>query len=185
MELNDFLDQIPQALSRLSVDLTVKWQSRAARDEFGDGRDRLCYQAHFGRDTPCPGCNVAEVIAKRTTQSWFLSQEKDGRPVYFEVIMTPVCDEELDAVRILVTGVNAGEGMPGLVETVTVGQDVIAAEGVFGTTLSILKLPVMVAAEVTSLPPLSVNVSLAAKATLLSLSMITTWAPTAAFDGNP
>lgn len=101
MELNDFLDQIPQALSRLSVDLTVKWQSRAARDEFGDGRDRPCYQAHFGRDTPCPGCNVAEVIAKRTTQSWFLSQEKDGRPVYFEVIMTPVCDEDGKVIELI------------------------------------------------------------------------------------
>ena len=101
MELNDFLDQIPQALSRLSVDLTVKWQSRSARDEFGDGQDLPCYKAHFGRDTPCLGCNVAEVIAKRTTQSWFLSQEKDGRPVYFEVIMAPVCDADGKVIELI------------------------------------------------------------------------------------
>ena len=66
MELNRFLDQIPQALSRLAVDLKVKWQSTAARDEFGDGREAPCYKAHFGRDSPCTGCNVAEVIAKHS-----------------------------------------------------------------------------------------------------------------------
>jgi len=101
VELNRFLDQIPQALSRLSVDLSVKGQSRAARDEFGDGRNLPCYQAHFGRESTCPGCNVAEVIAKRTTQRWFLSQEKDGRPVYFEVIMAPVCDADGKVVELI------------------------------------------------------------------------------------
>ena len=101
VELNRFLDQIPQALSRLSVDLTVKWQSRNARDEFGDGRDTPCYKAHFGRESPCSGCNVAEVIAKRTTQRWFLSQERDGRPVYFEVIVAPVCDEDGKVIELI------------------------------------------------------------------------------------
>ena len=101
MELNRLLDQIPQALSRLSVDLTVKWQSRTARNEFGDGRDLPCYKAHFGRESPCPGCNVAEVIATGTTQRWFLSQEKDGRPVYFEVIVAPVCDDDGKVIELI------------------------------------------------------------------------------------
>jgi signal transduction histidine kinase len=101
VELNRFLDQIPQALSRLSVDLTVKWQSSAARDEFGDGQGTPCYKAHFGRDSVCPGCNIAEVIAKRTTQSWFLTQEKDGRKVYFEVIAAPVCDEDGKVIELI------------------------------------------------------------------------------------
>ena len=52
VQLNRFLDQIPQALSRLSVDLSVKWQSRTARDEFGEGQGSPCYRAHFGRDEP-------------------------------------------------------------------------------------------------------------------------------------
>ncbi len=101
MELNRFLDQIPQALSRLSVDLTVKWQSRAAREEFGEGLNAPCYKAHFGRESPCPGCNIAEVIAKRTTQSWFLTQEKDGRKVYFEIIAAPVCDEDGKVIELI------------------------------------------------------------------------------------
>ena len=101
MELNRFLDQIPQALTRLSVDLTVKWQSRTARDEFGDGRNDPCYKAHFDRDSPCSGCNVAEVIAKRATQSWFLSLEKDGRPAYYEVIVAPVCDEHGKVIELI------------------------------------------------------------------------------------
>lgn len=51
---------------------------------------------------------------------------------------TPVRDEELEAVRILVTGVNAGEAMPRPVETVTVGQGVIATEGVFAGMRGVL-----------------------------------------------
>lgn len=101
MELNRFLDQIPQALSRLSVGLKVKWQSSAARDEFGDGQDTPCYTAHFKRDSPCPGCNVAEVIAKRTTQSWFLTTEREGRTAYFEVIVAPVCDDDGKVVELI------------------------------------------------------------------------------------
>jgi signal transduction histidine kinase len=101
VQLNRFLDQIPQALSRLSVDLSVKWQSRAARDEFGEGQGSPCYRAHFGRDTPCAGCNVAEVIAKRRTQSWFLSQDRDGRPAHFEVTVAPVCDEDGKVIELV------------------------------------------------------------------------------------
>ncbi len=51
---------------------------------------------------------------------------------------TPVRDEELEAVRILATGVNTGQGMPELVETVTVGQEVIATEGVFAGVRGVL-----------------------------------------------
>lgn len=51
---------------------------------------------------------------------------------------TPLRDEELEAVRILVTGVNGGEAMPRPVETVTVGQEVIATEGVFAGMRGVL-----------------------------------------------
>jgi transcriptional antiterminator NusG len=45
---------------------------------------------------------------------------------------TPLRDEELRSVRILVTGVNAGHGLPPRpVETLEVGQEVIVAEGAF------------------------------------------------------
>ena len=51
---------------------------------------------------------------------------------------TPLRDDELESVRILVNGVNAGEGLPRLVETVTVGQEVIATEGVFAGMRGVL-----------------------------------------------
>ncbi len=51
---------------------------------------------------------------------------------------TPVRDEELEAVRILVTGVKAGEAMPRPVETVTVEQKVIATRGVFAGMRGVL-----------------------------------------------
>ncbi len=51
---------------------------------------------------------------------------------------TPVRDEELEAVRVLVTGVNAGGAIPMPVETVTVGQEVIATEGVFAGMRGVL-----------------------------------------------
>jgi len=45
---------------------------------------------------------------------------------------TPLQDEELRSVRILVAGVNAGHGLPPRpVETLEAGQEVIVAEGAF------------------------------------------------------
>ena len=44
---------------------------------------------------------------------------------------TPLRDEELQSVRILVTGVNAGHGRPRTVENLEVGQEVIVTEGAF------------------------------------------------------
>ena len=51
---------------------------------------------------------------------------------------TPLRDEELESVRILVTGVNAGQGMPSPVETVTIGQQVVATRGVFAGIRGVL-----------------------------------------------
>lgn len=44
---------------------------------------------------------------------------------------TPLRDKELESVRILVTGVNAGHGMPRPVEKLEIGQEVIVTEGPF------------------------------------------------------
>ena len=51
---------------------------------------------------------------------------------------TPVRDEELEAVRILVTGVKGSEAMLRPVEAVTVGQEVIAIAGVFAGMRGVL-----------------------------------------------
>ena len=50
----------------------------------------------------------------------------------------PIRDEELESVRILVSGVNAGEEVPKVVETFTVGQVVIATEGAFAGMRGVL-----------------------------------------------
>ncbi len=51
---------------------------------------------------------------------------------------TPVRDEELEAVRILVTGVNAGHGLPRPVEDLELGHEVIATEGPFAGMRGVL-----------------------------------------------
>ena len=50
----------------------------------------------------------------------------------------PLRDEELESVRILVTGVNAGKGMPWPVETFTIGQEVVVTRGVFAGMRGVL-----------------------------------------------
>ena len=44
---------------------------------------------------------------------------------------TPLRDEELQSVRILVTGVNAGQGLPRPVQHLEAGQEVVVTEGAF------------------------------------------------------
>ena len=51
---------------------------------------------------------------------------------------TPLRDEELESVRILVTGVNAGHGMPRPVEKLEIGQEVIVTEGPFSGMRGVL-----------------------------------------------
>jgi len=55
----------------------------------------------------------------------------DGSPA-------PVRDEELDAIRIIVAGVNAGGSPPESVEFLHQGQEVIVTEGPFGGIRGIL-----------------------------------------------
>lgn len=55
----------------------------------------------------------------------------DGEPA-------PIRDVELESVSILVSGVNAGEEMPRLVETFTAGQVVIVIDGAFAGMRGVL-----------------------------------------------
>ena len=94
MELNRFLGHIPLALSRLSPELVVLDQSDAAREEYGDGVGKRCYEAYFGRTEPCHGCNVREVLRGKRTERWFLRQDNGDGDGYFEVSLSPVLDDE-------------------------------------------------------------------------------------------
>ena len=51
---------------------------------------------------------------------------------------TPLGDEELESVRVLVAGVNAGKGLPTPVEYLDVGQEVIVSEGPFSGMCGVL-----------------------------------------------
>ncbi len=51
---------------------------------------------------------------------------------------TPLRDEELDSVRILVTGVNAGHELPRPVEDLELGHEVVATEGPFAGMRGVL-----------------------------------------------
>ena len=66
-----------------------------------------------------------------------MAQEVLRTPGVLEIIRhdgspAPVRDEELDAIRILVAGVNAGGSSPEPVEFLHEGQEVIVTEGPFG-----------------------------------------------------
>lgn len=85
-------EQIPETVSVLDADLTVRTQNRRSRETHGTVAGRPCFEAHFGRSSRCPGCGVEGVLKHRTSDSWFLTDGRSDRPSHYEVSMAPLLD---------------------------------------------------------------------------------------------
>ncbi len=101
MHDDPLFDQFPEEMTRLDVDLTVRGQNKASRGENGETGGQPCYRANFGRDSPCPGCGVREVIDFRRMGRWHVATERSGRTGYFEVTVAPILDEQGEVVELV------------------------------------------------------------------------------------
>ncbi len=94
-------ESIPEVISCLRTDLTVRGQNRMSVEKFGSHTDMPCYTAHFGRDSPCPGCMVDEVLERGRGGHWFLTDERDDKTSYYEITVAPVLDGEGKVVELV------------------------------------------------------------------------------------
>jgi signal transduction histidine kinase len=85
--------QIPAAMSRLDTNLTVRAQNDLSSERFGETSGRPCYEAHFGRSSRCPGCDVDRVLQRRQVGRWYLTDDRPGKPAHHEVTLAPVLNE--------------------------------------------------------------------------------------------
>lgn len=87
-------EQIPEVMSRLGTDLSIRAQNSLSIERYGNAEGVPCYKAHFGRDERCPGCMVKQVLAMGRTDRWNMADNRSERPTYYEVTIAPILDDE-------------------------------------------------------------------------------------------
>ncbi|RLG34822.1 hypothetical protein DRN98_02105 [Methanosarcinales archaeon] len=85
------LDSTNQGLAIIDRNYKVKFQNSVVETNFGNAIRRICYEVYSGRNAPCEGCMVEEVIDtyKPFTTSRTL---QDGR--IFEITLAPFKDRD-------------------------------------------------------------------------------------------
>lgn len=78
MSVHRLFDRFPEPLSVVGADLVVRRQNRESRTQYGDGAGERCYQVHFDRDAPCPGCLLGDVLRGKRTESWYFEHKSGG-----------------------------------------------------------------------------------------------------------
>jgi two-component system cell cycle sensor histidine kinase/response regulator CckA len=64
------LDMLPALVSLVAPDFTVLFANRLFRESFGDPQGRTCYELSYGRQTPCPDCNIREILETQNPVQW-------------------------------------------------------------------------------------------------------------------
>ncbi len=101
MRDESIFDQIPEVISRLGPRYELVAQNRHSLERFGPSVGEPCYRAHFGRDDPCPGCLLKEVLQSGSARRWFLTNERGGDTSYFEITAAPLLDDEGNVAEII------------------------------------------------------------------------------------
>lgn len=86
----DVLETLPAMICLLTPDYHVAFANRAFRDRFGETQGRHCYEACFGRTTPCDFCEAFKVLETGTLHRWELNLP-DGS--LLEIFNLPFTDE--------------------------------------------------------------------------------------------
>jgi PAS domain S-box-containing protein len=64
------LNMLPGYVALKGRDYHIRFANRAFRDVFGEPDGRACYEIQFDRDSPCPGCQLPEVLSTRELSDW-------------------------------------------------------------------------------------------------------------------
>lgn len=82
------LHNLPANIALVKQDYTVRFANSSFLDSFGESRGRYCYEALYGRKTPCEACQLDDVLGKWEFYKW--EQVHNGRP--FQVYGYPMHD---------------------------------------------------------------------------------------------
>jgi signal transduction histidine kinase len=83
-------------LAIISKEYKTLWSNKIQRRMFGDAANMPCYKAYNQRAEVCPACGVQEVF--KTGKDKVVHEQYgigvDGKPVWSEIIVTPIKDKE-------------------------------------------------------------------------------------------
>lgn len=75
------LDQLPVMVCLLRPDYSMAFANRSFRRQFGDSKDRKCYEFCYGKTAPCEFCQTFEVFRKGVPHDWEVATN-DGRLIH-------------------------------------------------------------------------------------------------------
>jgi len=94
--LETVTQNIGGGLSIISKDYKTLWSNKIQRRMCGDAANMPCYKAYHQRTEVCPGCGVREVF--KTGKDKVVHEQYgigvDGKPVWSEIIATPIKDKD-------------------------------------------------------------------------------------------
>jgi PAS domain-containing protein len=66
----EVLETLPTMISLLTPDHRIAFANRSFRDKFGKSLDKRCYEARFGRTSPCDFCESYTVLESGQPHHW-------------------------------------------------------------------------------------------------------------------
>ncbi|WP_406655500.1 PAS domain S-box protein [Methanolobus sp. ZRKC2] len=83
-------------LAVISRDFHTVWANNVLKDIFGDVENKLCYEIYNNRQDICEKCAVKAVFENSLDRSVSeqYGTDKDGNPIWSQIIATPIKDED-------------------------------------------------------------------------------------------
>lgn len=75
----------------VSKDYKIEFMNKTLKDKLGDQTGKICYEAFFGMESPCPWSKLENVIAGETVKWEHYLPELEG---FFEIIDTPLTNQD-------------------------------------------------------------------------------------------
>jgi len=72
------LHNLPANIALVEQDYSVRFANNCFCESFGDSSGKYCYEALYGRETPCEACRIDKIFQERVSCKW--EQVHNGRP---------------------------------------------------------------------------------------------------------
>jgi PAS domain S-box-containing protein len=137
--LEGITQNIGAGVTVISKDYRILWANRVIKQLFGETEGALCYSTFHQSGEVCPNCGVKEVFDKKRDRAVYESARKDkeGNPIWSEVIVTPLRDGEgnISSAIELVVPITERKKIQEEIERIRLRNEMIlnsAGEGILG-----------------------------------------------------
>jgi len=86
------LEAVGDAISIQDPDYHILYQNEAHKKLLGPHEGETCYQAYQKRNSPCPGCHIAQCLKDGLTHKTEMRRRTLHGPAYLDMISTPLRD---------------------------------------------------------------------------------------------